>query len=337
MERSRPGSCTIPLVIWKGPAAVQVAEPPLAEAESSVAHACLIALEQDDASESIPLLTRELSYKPHEFSATRTLFVNGSPEAFATLADHYASRIPEGVAIRWIESNQGSKDVLFKVREAFATAKSNPLYPWSLRLAVLLDQLSDDQAEFLLEDSRIRDRIRSEAFTAATTAALRCLGRLDRPQAIRAARAALVSPNDREREQYAVVLLSLDANEAAWLIEKLAGDSLSSVRDGVGRALAALDVDSLLGSLLAATAPVQLEAACFAAGWAARSPAVSARLEQLVARGNDDVSRDAETSRGTRCALGNSAASVGSIGCPLNSSRNDRSSANNTLGGPTRL
>ncbi len=263
--------------------------------ESSVAHACLIALEllQDDVSESIPLLTRELSYKPHEFSATRALFVNGSPDAFAALAAHYGRQIPEGVAIRWIESNQGSKDVLIGVREAFATSESNPLDLWSPRLAVLLDQLSDDQAEFLLDDFRIRDRIRTEVFAATNPAALRCLGRIDRPQAIRVTRAALVSPDYREREQYAVVLLSLDASEAAWLIDQLAGESLSSVRDGVGRALTAVDIDPLLESLLAAPTSAQLQTACFAAGWAARGLAVSARLEQLVARGNDDVSRAA--------------------------------------------
>jgi len=273
------------------------------EPESSVAHACMIALEllRDDASDSVPLIARELTHKPHELSATGALFVNGSPESLAVLADHYAAQIPEGIAVHLIANSQGSNGILLRVREAFALAEAYPWDQWSQRLAAVLGCVSSEQVLTLLDDFRIRERVRSEAFadedvfqvTAMKTAALRCLARLDRSQAIRAARATLLNPNYRDREQYALVLLTLDENEAGWLIDQLANESLKSVREGIGRALARVDADAILVSRLTATPSAQLQAVCFVSGWASRGPEVSEALGRLVAHGDDEVSRAA--------------------------------------------
>lgn len=275
---------------------LEAAEPP-----SDKALACVLALGylEHDSPKAISLLEQQLDH--HRFAAANALLRIGSREAREALLDNVEEAFDIDYALPLLNNETTRGRAVDLVRSHLVACHGLYL---RMHLSLLTSATNSQSLAAILEDSALRERIRDVAFAdeggvrigGSKPAAIRCLATFDRPMAFLAARTALRSEDEHDRERYPRILMEIDPTQAIEVIlTRAATENSPSVLRSLGRALERVDVVDRLEADLCSPAFEGRLAACRLLPWQPHLDRAAVLLRAMLDDPNEDVANSARS------------------------------------------
>lgn len=279
------------------------------DANSELAHACIIALENlgDRSDDGVQRVAPHLEIERHHYSATRMLSAAASPFAWQALFEDIKRKFEFITALNLINLSVHADEVTQLVLDRWSSYRGSDQIAM---LRLLIKRIRKEPLRNrILGDPGVRDFIHQLStaaegsfwFTGSKAAMIECLA-LFNPAAAFAACCRCIEDMDlHDRELYPSLLMEIDSRKAAdWLITHCANEKSANVRYAIGRVLEERDLsEQLLSSLKSKDSAVR-EAACFLAGWMQTDERIDRALVDQLDDSSVDVVAAALTTRRLR-------------------------------------
>jgi hypothetical protein len=269
-------------------------------AESELAHACIIALENlgDRSNDGIRRIAPHLLIKKHHYSATRALTSAGGALAWQALFEDIKREFDFVTALNLINLSEHADAVKTLVLEKWSDHHGSDQ---TGMLRLLVTRIRDPTyRDAILQDPEVREFVHQLStaaegnfwFTGSKAAMIECLALFNSKAAVAAAHRCLENPQSHDRELYPGLLMRIDsAAGAELLIDVCTKEQQTGVRYAIGRALEDVEMTDRLLTAIASPDPAIREAACFLARWSKHD----ARLDEAIQARLDDSSHDVRT------------------------------------------
>jgi hypothetical protein len=244
-------------------------------ADSDVAHACVLVLGwlRDTASETVPLLARQLAVPSHRNDAIIALLEHDTNAALDTLLHHLRTEYHHGLAIHLLNNHRTVAAMMPLVQQRLSEADD---YTKLSMVADLLARARDEGLiDHLLSETAMRNLLREVSFADEGSVlvvgeklrAIRGLARFAPGDAFLAAQTALQNVDAHDRELYPYLLVEFDRDRAvSLLLEQARHELATSVIWAIGRSLAAADYIEPLRALFASPDANMRRTVCRLAG-----------------------------------------------------------------------
>lgn len=279
------------------------------EADSELAHACIIALGHldDHSDEGVARVAMHLTIEKQRYPTTRMLLNAGTPRAWQALFEDLNGHFDFVTALNLINLSEHADDVAEIVLSHIPVYNSLDRH-WLLKL-FLTEIRPKEIRDRILNDRSVRELFHQASADAegrfwnvgSKANAIECLAEFDSEAAYVAACHTLADVSANDRERYPSILTKIAPNRGIdWLVRHYSEEKSQLVRVAIGRTLEGkIPIQTVLDSIHAEEEDTRI-AAVELAGWAALDYSVDVALTAALDDRSEDVIRAAITARQRR-------------------------------------
>ena len=268
------------------------------DAQSDLAHACVIALEDlnDSSDDGVARVAEHLCIEKHRYSATRMLTNAGSHRAWSVLFEDLKSHFDLTTALNLINLSDHATEVveitLPHIRE------HRWIEGYSLHNFFITRIRCDEIRNRILQDEGVRDLFHQASAYAEGNSwcvgskanAIKCLAEFAPESAFKAACHALSDVTSHDRELYPSILVEIDrARGIEWLINHLPLEDSRLVRIAIGRILENRIPLELVVEKMASKNQAERTAGVELCGWANLDEAADIEVDKALNDQSEDV------------------------------------------------